>query len=187
VDVYPDYPGQEHPMEHVGRALAGAGAERIGADHDGHVPIWGYRGPRLSDIIGRPPIDAEMLIESLRRVKSPAELDCIQLSCDWAARAHRRMQDEIVTGRTEMECYSASAQRTLAEMVHEMPGWGPVGFAGTGLTAMFDAGRGTAIPHGFVQGHGIQKGDVLVSWTAADIDGYQSELERTMIVGEPTP
>src|SRR4029077_10470233 len=28
--------------------------------------------------------------------------------------------------------------------------------------------------------------DVLVSGAAADIDGYQSELERTMVVGEPT-
>jgi Xaa-Pro dipeptidase len=42
------------------------------------------------------------------------------------------------------------------------------------------------MPHGFVKGHGIQKGDVLVSGAGADIDGYRSELERTMIVGEPT-
>jgi Xaa-Pro dipeptidase len=42
------------------------------------------------------------------------------------------------------------------------------------------------MPHGFVKGHGIQKGDVLVSGAGADIDGYHSELERTMVVGEPT-
>jgi Xaa-Pro aminopeptidase len=42
------------------------------------------------------------------------------------------------------------------------------------------------MPHGFVKGHGIQRGDVLVSGAGADIDGYRSELERTMIVGEPT-
>jgi len=43
------------------------------------------------------------------------------------------------------------------------------------------------MPHGFVKGHGIQGGDVLVSGAAANIDGYRSELERTMIVGEPSP
>jgi Xaa-Pro dipeptidase len=48
-------------------------------------------------------------------------------------------------------------------------------------------GRSTAMPHGFVQGHGIEAGDVLVSGAAADTDGYRSELERTMVVGEPTP
>jgi Xaa-Pro dipeptidase len=37
-----------------------------------------------------------------------------------------------------------------------------------------------------VKGHGIQQGDVLVSGAGADIDGYRSELERTLIVGAPT-
>ena len=190
LDVYFEYPGAAHPMERLSVALdeVGAGGSgRIGADHDGYIPMWGYRGPKLSDLIERPPIDAEMLIESLRRVKSAAEIECIQLSCEWAIRAHRRMQDAIVAGKTEMECYAPSAVETLAEMVREMPGWRPVGFGGTGLTAMFVAGRSTHMPHGFVKGQGIKDGDVLVSGAAADIDGYQSELERTMIVGEPTP
>jgi Xaa-Pro dipeptidase len=127
-----------------------------------------------------------MLVESLRRVKSPAEIECIQLSCDWAVRAHRRMQNSIVAGKTEMECYGPSAVATLEEMIREMPGWRPVGFGGSGLTAMFVAGSATAMPHGFVKGHGVRKGDVLVTGAGADIDGYQSELERTMIAGEPT-
>jgi Xaa-Pro dipeptidase len=188
VEVYFEYPGAEHPMERVAAALSELGAKprRTGADHDGFVPYWGYRGPRLSDLTGERPVDAEMLIESLRRVKSPAELSCIQLSCDWAARAHRRMQAAIEIGKTEMECYMPCAAETLHEMVQEMPGWRPRGHNGGGLTAMFVGGLSTAMPHGFVKGHGIQKGDVLVSGAGADIDGYRSELERTMIVGEPT-
>jgi len=189
LEVYFEYPGSEHPMERVGVALAEVGAQpdRVGADHDGYIPLWGYRGPRLNDITGRPPIDAEMLIETLRRVKSPDELECIQLSCDWAVRAHRRMQRGIVAGKTEMECYMPAAVETLVEMTREMPGWRPVGFAGgSGLAATFMGGRSTSMPHGFVTGQGIQKGDVLVSWAASDIDGYQSELERTMFLGERT-
>jgi Xaa-Pro aminopeptidase len=188
VDVYFEYPGSEHPMERVTATLAEINAKprRTGADHDGCVPHWGYRGPRLSDLTGERPVDAEMLIESLRRVKSTAEISCIQLSCDWAVRAHRRMQAAIEIGSTEMECYLPCAAETLHEMVREMPGWRPRGFDGNGLTAMFVGGRSTAMPHGFVKGHGIQKGDVLVSGAGADIDGYHSELERTMIVGEPT-
>src|SRR5256885_2293419 len=72
-------------------------------------------------------------------------------------------------------------------MVHEMPGWRPRGNDDSGLIAMFVAGRSTAMPHGFVKGHGIAAGDVLVSGAGANIDGYRSELERTMIVGEPSP
>jgi Xaa-Pro aminopeptidase len=127
-----------------------------------------------------------MIVESLRRVKSPAEIACIQLSCEWAVRAHRRMQAAIKVGKTEIECYTPGATETLFELLREMPGWRPRGFDGSGLTSMFVGGRSTAMPHGFVRGHGIQPGDVLVSGAGADIDGYRSELERTMVVGEPT-
>src|SRR5207244_10218763 len=132
-------------------------------------------------------IDAEMLVESLRRVKSRAEIECIQLSCDWAARAHRRMQDSIVAGKTEMECYMPAAVESLKEIVREMPGWRPVGFERNGITAMFVGGRATAMPHRRVKGHGIQKRDVLVTGAGADIAGYQRELERLMFVAEPRP
>ena len=188
IDVYFEYPGAQHPMERVATVLTEIGARprRTGADHDGYIPYWGYRGPRLSELIGQAPLDAEQIVESLRQVKSAAEVACIQLSCDWAARAHRRMQSAITPGKTEMECYAPAGIETLREMLREMPGWRPRGFSGNGLTAMFVAGRSTAMPHGFVKGHGIQKGDVLVSGASADIDGYHSELERTMVVGEPT-
>jgi len=188
VRVYFEYPGAVHPMETVADVLAEVQARphRTGADHDGYVPYWGYRGPTLSDLTGVGPRDSELIIESLRRVKSTAELDCIQLACDWAVRGHRRMQGAIKTGKTEMECYTPPATETLFEMVHEMPGWRPRGGDDTGFIAMFVAGRSTAMPHGFVKGHGIQPGDVLVSGAGANVDGYRSELERTMIVGEPT-
>ena len=187
VDVYFEYPGLDHPMRRVHRALLDINASpaRTAADHDGCVPYWGYRGPRLSELTGQPVQDGEPLVEELRRIKSEAELSCIRLSCDWAVRAHRRMQDAIRPGRTEMESYASAELETLREMVAEMPGWRPKGFRGSGLTAMFVGGRSTALPHGFVRGHGVQPGDVLVSGAAADIDGYLSELERTMIVGEP--
>lgn len=187
-ETYFEYPGDRHPMKRVGQVLrAGSSVRRVGADHDGVVPYWGYRGPRLSEVLGARVTDAELLVESLRRVKSPAELACIEASCLWAGRAHRRMQDAIRVGQTEIECYAPAGVETLREMIAEMPGWRPRGADGTGLVAMFVGGRSTAMPHGFVQGHGVQPGDVLVSGAGADIDGYRSELERTMIAGEPTP
>jgi Xaa-Pro aminopeptidase len=188
VIVYFEYPGDRHPLERVQEALLeiNAAPARVAADHDGQVPFWGYRGPRLSELTGHPVADGELLVEELRRVKSPAELRCIQLACDWAARGHRRMQAAIRAGRTELESYAPAELETLREMIAEMPGWRPKGYDGTGLTAMFVGGKSTAMPHGFVLGHGIQPGDVLVSGAAADIDGYRSELERTMIVGNPT-
>lgn len=188
VDVYFEYPGIEAPLQRVRRTLADINASpaRTAADHDGQIPYWGYRGPRLSDLTGHPVADGELLIEELRRVKSNAELQCIQLACDWAVRGHRRMQQAIAVGRTEVESYAPAELETLREMVAEMPGWRPRSFGGNGITAMFVGGQKTAMPHGFVRGQGIQPGDVLVSGASAEIDGYRSELERTMFAGEPS-
>jgi Xaa-Pro dipeptidase len=188
--LYFEYPGDSHPLSQIAETVVDLGKASprvVGADHDGVVPRWGYRGPRLSHLLGHDVVNAEDLVESLRRVKSPAELACIQRSCEWADRAHSRMQAAIRTGRTEIECYAPAAVETLQEMIKAMPGWRPRGYTDTGLTAMFVGGRTTALPHGFVQGRGIQAGDVLVSGASADIDGYHSELERTMIVGDPSP
>ena len=187
VDVYFEYPGERHPMETVRAALAAIGARRVAADHDGYIEYWGYRGPRLSDLLGARPADGELLIEALRRVKSRAEVACLQASADWAAHAHHHMQRSIKVGRTEMECYEGPAAETLQEMIRSLPGWRPRRFAGGGLTCMFVGGKKTAMPHGFVRGHGLQAGDVLVSGAGADIDGYSSELERTLVIGPPSP
>ena len=48
-------------------------------------------------------------------------------------------------------------------------------------------GRNSAIPHALAGNIVFQKGDVLVTGASAPIWGYLSELERTMVIGEPTP
>ena len=77
--------------------------------------------------------------------------------------------------------------RVLRAMLKALgPGYQPLttvwGFpAGAG----FSAGRSTAMPHGLYRAVGLQPGDVLVTGAGADVGGYNSELERTMVMGEP--
>jgi Xaa-Pro aminopeptidase len=85
-----------------------------------------------------------------------------------------------------MECYEPAAAASLHELIAETPGWRPRRFGG-GMVCMFVGGKKTAMPHGFVRGHGLQPGDVLVSGAGIDCDGYSAELERTMVIGEATP
>jgi Xaa-Pro aminopeptidase len=42
----------------------------------------------------------------------------------------------------------------------------------------------TALPHGHTPNERLSRGDVLVTGATANVDGYYSELERTMFVGE---
>ncbi|MDH5279993.1 MAG: M24 family metallopeptidase, partial [Thermoleophilia bacterium] len=48
-------------------------------------------------------------------------------------------------------------------------------------------GRNSAIPHALAGNIVFQEGDVLVTGASAPVWGYLSELERTMVIGEPTP
>jgi Xaa-Pro aminopeptidase len=47
-------------------------------------------------------------------------------------------------------------------------------------------GRNSAIPHALAGNIVFQKGDVLVTGASAPVWGYLSELERTMVVGQPS-
>jgi Xaa-Pro dipeptidase len=187
VEVYFEYPGEKPPLRWVLDVLQrrGIAPDRLAADHDGAIEYWGYRGPALSQLLGSRPADGEPLVEALRRVKSRREVECLALSSEWAGRAHRRMQQSIRAGQTEMECYQPAAAETLRELLGEVPGWRPRRFGG-GLVCSFVGGKKTAMPHGFVRGQGLQAGDVLVSGAGLDVDGYSAELERTMIIGEPS-
>jgi Xaa-Pro aminopeptidase len=52
--------------------------------------------------------------------------------------------------------------------------------------AGFISGPQTALPHGHTANRRLEEGDVLITGASADVDGYYSELERTMFVGEPS-
>jgi Xaa-Pro aminopeptidase len=52
--------------------------------------------------------------------------------------------------------------------------------------AGFISGPQTALPHGHTANRRLREGDVLITGASANVDGYFSELERTMFVGEPS-
>ncbi len=103
--------------------------------------------------------------------------------------AHRLMQEKIELGRNPMDIsYEASVEATRMMIAALGPGYQPLTMVwGMPVVAMFHAGANTAMPHGLSTAAGVRRGDVLVTGAGADVGGYNSELERTMIVGEPSP
>src|SRR5918997_1352730 len=197
VMVYPEYPtgGAKHPLLYLVDLLSEMGLNakgtRLGYDSNGYLDINGYDGPLLVDILtdGVETLPARDIIDRLRAVKSEAELAFIKESCVWGNLAHRLMQEKLALGRNAMEIgIEASAEATRTMIAALGPTYRPL-TAGFGLPAMvvFSAGANTVQPHGLLQTRGLQRGDVLVTGAAADVGGYNSELERTMIIGEPTP
>ena len=190
--TYPEYPGGgsgRHPLLSLVELLETLRVHQgaLAADHDGYENRWGYRGPKLSQILGREVSERLELVDDLRMVKSDAEVALIEEACRWGDHAHKLMQVAIHEGVNELTVsHEASLQATRDMLAALGERYVPKAREGMPAQAMFIAGSNTSNPHGLHEQRGVQAGDVLVTGAFALVGGYESELERTMIVGQPS-
>lgn len=194
IHFYPEYPGDPHPAEKLKQLLDELGLltadGRLGADHDGYPWIFGYEGPTLSEQTDMTVVHMQGHVSRQQAIKSEAELALIQESCKWGHLAHMLLQKYTAVGRTETEVsLRASNEATLAMMDTIGPLYRSQSMWGSGPGAGYrgQIGRNAAIPHALANNITFQPGDVLVTGAGCPLWGYNSELERTMFVGEPTP
>jgi Xaa-Pro aminopeptidase len=190
VDHYVEYPYQPHPMHVLRNTLVDMGITgRIGVDTDGYPWVLGYRGPALSEVMDATVASVSRFVEDLMAIKSPAEIALIRESAKWGNLAHRLLQRYTRVGATETEVSRrASTEATLAMLDTLGPLYQGLGRFREGATAGYrgQIGRNAAIPHALANNITFQPGDVLVTGAGALMWGYNSELERTMIVGQPS-
>ena len=187
VDHYLEYPYTPHPMEAFKKMLDEMGVrDSVGCDADGYPWILGYRGPTLTEMTGTPPTRVAAFVEDQMMIKSPAELALIRESVKWGHLAHVLLQRYTKVGATETEVsLRASNEATLAMMDAIGPIYRAQSFFSHGPSAGYrgQIGRNAAIPHALANNITFKAGDVLVTGAGAPIWGYNSELERTMIIG----
>jgi Xaa-Pro aminopeptidase len=189
VESYPEYPGREHPMRILGSLLAGSGmSNAVGADQDGYPGILGYAGPPLSEVVGAQVAPLGGFIESLMVRKSEAEIALIRESARWCGHAHRLLQQYSVPGTTEADASLRAAHQATLAMAEALGDSYGQQASSDGASAGYrgQIGRRSAWAHAVAHTIEFQPGDVLVSETSAPVWGYNAELERAMIIGEPT-
>jgi Xaa-Pro dipeptidase len=190
VEHYLEYPGEPRSETALERALSELGVSRtIGADQDGYPWILGYRGPTLSELSGARIVRIVEQIEEQMAVKSEAEIRLIRESCRWGNLAHRLLQRYTRPGATETEVeQTASSEATFAMLDAIGEIYRAQSFTARGAHAGYrgQIGRNSAIPHALAGNIVFQAGDVLVTGASAPVWGYLSELERTMVIGEPS-
>jgi Xaa-Pro aminopeptidase len=193
VDYYLEYPGRPRPMAHFNDMLKEMGilAENghIGADMNGYPWIFGYEGPTLTDLTGMKFVNVQAQLNKMQALKSPAELELIRESCKWTHLAHMLLQRYTAVGVTETAVsLRASNEATLAMMDTIGPLYRSQSLWSDGPSAGYrgQIGRNAAIPHALANNITFQPGDVLVTGAGCPMWGYNSELERTMFVGEPS-
>ena len=186
VDHYVEYPHEQHPMQLLATMLAEMGIDnRIGIDHDGYPWVFGYRGPRLSELTGAKVLSFTAFVEDEMMIKSEAELALLRESCKWGHLAHTLLQRYTVVGATETEVSDRASSEATRHMLDAI---GPLYrayseyFSGAIAVYRGQIGRNASIPHALANNITFMAGDVLVTGASAPMWGYYSELERTMII-----
>jgi len=189
--TYLDYPGEKHPMERFAEWLTdlGYGKARIGTDNPaGAGGTMGYVGPKLNELMKEAELvpDGQYLWD-MRVVKSEEEIELIRESAKWGNLAHTYLQEYTRPGFYDVEIRLMASLEATSAMRRAL-GSEYESINGRGVSAGFrgQVGSKSAIPHSIDFNRPIKEGDVLVTGAGADIGGYGSELERTMIVGRPT-
>jgi Xaa-Pro aminopeptidase len=114
-------------------------------------------------------------VEADRAIKEPAELERIGAACAIADRALARLLPEIRPGATETEL------ALRLEWLMRTDGAEALAFDVACLS-----GSEAALPHGAPREHPVAAGTVLLFDFGAQVDGYRSDMTRTLFVGEPT-
>jgi Xaa-Pro aminopeptidase len=187
VEHYVEYPHIQRPERILKSTLDDMGiTNKLGSDHDGYPWIFGYRGPSLTELMGKSPQKVTAFIEYQMMIKSDAEIELIKESVKWGNLAHVLLQRYTQVGVTEtVVSMQASNDATLAMLDAIGPVYKAQSFFSRGANAGYrgQIGRNAAIPHALANNITFKVGDVLVTGAGAAMWGYHSELERTMIIG----
>ncbi len=115
------------------------------------------------------------LVEALRVVKEPVELDAIRAAAALTSEAYARLAEESFAGRTERDL----AWR-MGELFHELGADGPA------FETIVAAGPNGARPHARPGTREIGAGETVVIDAGAKLGGYCSDCTRTFATG-PLP
>lgn len=190
---YPEYPDLRPPLEYLRDKMTdlGLGNATIGVDSDGYGRLYGYRGPKLSELLPDATV-VEVLdeIEQMQMINSGEELALIREACKWGDVAHRYLQEYSKVGVSEIEIAEKATMAASQEMLQALgPQFRPRSIFGSVAHAGFrgQVGVASANPHALSNNALLQPGDCLVTGAAASVFGYSGELERSMVVGDPSP
>ncbi len=193
IRTYYDYPGKKHPVDYFAKFMndMGLANKNIGTDNlSGAAGIWGYQGPPVTKKLPRAKfVLAKDIIQKMRVVKSDGEINLIRESAKWANLAHSLLQEYAAPNLWDFDVAAAASHEASVIMKRALgPDYEPQRWGRYPASAGFrgQVGEMSAIPHSIATKRAMRECDVLVTGAGADVGGYSCELERTMILGEPT-
>lgn len=118
----------------------------------------------------------EPVVEPLREIKEPAEIELLRKAVGIADRAFDHVLSHVRLGVSEIEL-AAEIEFFMRRQGADRPSFETI--IGSGF-------RG-ALPHGTASGRRIESGDLVVMDFGAYNEGYCSDMTRTVVVGQASP
>jgi Xaa-Pro dipeptidase len=153
----------------LAQVLKDRGATRVGIEERVRFAI--YDGIRKE----APSLEfssCESVTAGCRMIKSPAEIALLQRANDITIEAYRATFATLREGMTNGELANNMSAAFKA--------------LGTGGGAMAIFGKYTAFPHGSIAPQKLREGDLVLIDDGVSVEGYQSDITRTVIFGKPT-
>ncbi len=113
------------------------------------------------------------IVRGCRMIKSPAELALMQAAADITIAAFRAVHPQVRAGMTpdDIDTLITAETRKLG------------GQADGGLVLL---GEASAYPHGSHKPQAVREGEVVLLDCGCSVGGYQSDISRSFIFGEPS-
>src|SRR5436190_2560056 len=117
-------------------------------------------------------VSATPVVAGCRMIKEPHEIELMRLASQVTLKAYEAAYRAIRPGMTQDTVASLVAQ------AHDR-----LGFSGG---AGVQVGTFTALPHGSIQPQTIREGTIIMMDGGCAVEGYQSDITRTFVLGRPT-
>jgi Xaa-Pro dipeptidase len=117
-------------------------------------------------------VNATPVTAGCRMIKSPAELALMRLASSVTLQAYEAAWKSVRDGMT---------QRDFSDLIGAA--YQALGFPGF---VSVQVGEFSALPHGSVQPQKIREGAIVLIDDGCRVEGYLSDISRTMVLGKPT-
>jgi len=163
----------DSPFAPIAAALRDRGAAAGPVAAEGTTRFFIVDGVRAA-LPGAAVVSGDGLVRACRLIKSPAELALMQAANDVTIAALRHVHGRVQAGMTQKDIAGMMDAATVAL------GGDSVEFS---LVLLNEA---SAYPHGSRQPQQVRQGSVILMDCGCTVHGYQSDISRTWVFGEPT-
>ena len=167
------YTWEEHekPIERIRQGMQDRGllSATLGVEETTRYYAIEQLQQRLSTVKLR---SATLVTAGCRSVKSAHEIELMQIANDITAQVYRQTQRLLREGMTEEE---------LGSIISAL--YGEFGISGDTLVLF---GEASAYPHGLRREVRLKAGDNVLIDGGCGVEGYGSDITRTMVFGEPS-